>query len=110
MDVETLIKTTLDIPVIDLSEPLLYPCATWYKSTEETELSGSGKETEASDTYEIDIWCQERDVLISYATLLKQAISLNEYCTIPDLTITFDTNGKVWRANLNFKHVKEDIT
>lgn len=109
MDVEQLIKTALNIPVIDLSEPLLYPCATWYKSTEETELSGSGKETEASDTYEVDIWCQVRNDLESYAALLKQAISLIEYCTIPDMTITFDTNGKVWRANFNFKHVKEDI-
>lgn len=109
MDVEALIKSTLDIPVIDLSEPLLYPCATWYKSMEDTELSGNGKETEASDTYEIDVWCQERELLVSYASLLKQAIASTDYCTIPDKTITFDTNGKVWRANFNFKHVKEDI-
>lgn len=109
MDIESLIKTTLNIPVIDLSEPILSPCATWYKSLEETELAGDGKERESSDTYEIDIWCEERDLSTSYASSLKQAIVSTNYCTIPSIQISFDTNGKVWRANLNFKKLKEDV-
>lgn len=109
MDIESLIKTTLDIPVIDLSEPLLYPCATWYKSLEETELSGDGDETEASDTYEVDIWCQERELSESHSALLKKTIALIDYFTIPYVQISYDTNGKAWRANLNFKYIKEDV-
>jgi len=109
MNIEALIKTTLNIPVIELSEPILSPCATWYKSLEETELAGDGDETEASDTYEIDIWCEERNLSETYSTQLKRAIALVDYLTIPSVQISYDTNGKVWRANLNFKYIKEDI-
>lgn len=108
MDVESLIKTTLNIPVIDLSEPLLFPCATWYKSMEDSELSGNGKETETSETYEIDIWCQERELAASYASSLKNAIASLAYCTVSQIMISYDNNGKVWRANLNFKYIKEE--
>lgn len=106
MDIKALIESTLNIPVIDLSEPLLYPCATWYKSLEETELSGDGDETESSDTYEIDIWCEERDLSETYSKQLKKAIALFDYFTIPYVQISYDTNGKAWRANLNFKYIK----
>ena len=109
MDIKTMIESTLNIPVIDLSEPLLYPCATWYKSMEETELSGNGDETEVSDTYEVDIWCQERDLSESYSVLLKKAIALINYFTIPYVQISYDKDGKAWRANLNFKYIKEDV-
>ncbi len=109
MDIKTLIETTLGIPVIELSEPILSPCATWYKSLEETELSGDGDETEVSDTYEIDIWCEERELSEIYSTQLKRAITLVDYLTIPSVQISYDTNGKVWRADLNFKYLKEDI-
>lgn len=109
MDIEQLIKTVLNIPVIDLSKPILPPCATWYKSFEEPELSGSGEVTEESETYEIDIWGKGRQDVISKTGLLKKALINIKYNTFPNTTFSYDTNGKMWRGNLNFKHVKEDI-
>lgn len=108
MDIEQIIKTTLNIPVIDLSKPILAPCATWYQSFEESELSGNGEVTEESETYEIDIWGKGRQDVINKTGLLKKALINIKYNTFPNVTFSYDTNGKMWRGNLNFKHVKED--
>jgi len=86
MDIENLIKTTLNIPVIDLSKPILPPCATWYKTFEGPELSGNGE-----------------------VTLLKKALIGIKYNTFPIVNFSYDTNGKSWRGMINFKHIKEDI-
>ncbi len=108
MDIEQIIKTTLNIPVIDLSKPIMAPCATWYQSFEESELSGNGEVTEESETYEIDIWGKGRQDVINKTGLLKKAFINIKYNTFPNVTFSYDTNGKMWRGNLNFKHVKED--
>ena len=109
MDIEQIIKATLNIPVIDLPKPILPPCATWYQSFEEPELSGDGEVTEESETYEIDIWGKGRQDVINKTGLLKKALINIKYNTFPNVTFSYDTNGKMWRGNLNFKHVKEDI-
>ena len=48
-DIEKVIKDTLNIPVIELFEPVLPPCATWYPLSDGTGLQGDGKETEEVD-------------------------------------------------------------
>ncbi len=108
MDLKTIIENALNIPVIELSDPVLTPCATWYQLYQESELSGSGNVTEESETYDIDIWCDTREEVESLSTLLKTALSSIKYTTFPALTFSYDTNGKFWRANFNFKHIKED--
>lgn len=110
MDIKNIIETTLNIPVRELSDPILQTgCATWYKSFEEPELSGNGEVTEESETYEIDIWGKGRQDVINKTGLLKKALINIKYNTFPNVTFFYDTNGKMWRGNLNFKHVKEDI-
>ena len=109
MDIENLIKTTLNIPVIDLSKPILPPCATWYKTFEGPELSGNGEVTEESETYEIYIWCKKREDTVNKTGLLKKALIGIKYNTFPIVNFSYDTNGKSWRGMINFKHIKEDI-
>lgn len=110
MDIKNIIETTLNIPVREMSEPVLQTgCATWYKSFEEPELSGNGEVTEESETFEIDIWGKGRQDVITKTGLLKRALINIKYNTFPTATFSYDTNGKMWRGNLNFKHVKEDI-
>ena len=108
MDVKTIIENALNIPVIELSDPILSPCAMWYQLYQESELSGNGSATEESETYDIDIWCNTREESELYAGLLKASLLNTKYITYPALTFSFDTNGKMWRANFNFKHIKED--
>lgn len=108
MDIKSIIENALDIPVIELSDPILSPCATWYQLYQSSELSGNATVTEESETYDIDIWCNTREESESYAGLLKASLLNTKYITYPALTFSFDTNGKMWRANFNFKHIKED--
>lgn len=108
MDIKNIIENALNIPVIELSDPILSPCSTWYQLYQESELTGSGSVTEESETYEIDIWCDTREDTESYSRLLKAALLNTKYITFPALTFSYDTNGKLWRANFNFKHIKED--
>nr|DAM14493.1 MAG TPA: hypothetical protein [Caudoviricetes sp.] len=108
MDIKSIIENALDIPVIELSDPILSPCATWYQLYQSSELSGNATVTEESETYDIDIWCETREDSESYAGLLKASLLNTKYITYPVLTFSFDTNGKMWRANFNFKHIKED--
>lgn len=107
MDLKSIIETALNIPVLGLSDPVLSPCATWYQTFEEPELSGDGNATEESESYEINIWCDDRQEAIDYARVLKNALIGIERNTIPTMSFTFDNNGKLWRGSLNFKHVKE---
>lgn len=108
MDIKTIIENALNIPVIELSDPVLSPCATWYQLYQDLELSGNGKAMEESESYDIDIWSDTRAESESYASLLKTALLNTKYITYPALTFSYDTNGKMWRANFNFKHIKED--
>ncbi|MDR0925742.1 MAG: hypothetical protein LBN31_15475 [Hungatella sp.] len=108
MDIENIIKTVLNIPVIELSQPILPPCATWYKLFEEPELSGDGEVTEESETYEINIWGKAREDVINKTGLLKKSLIGIKYNTFPNVTYSYDTNGKSWRGMINFKHMKED--
>ncbi len=110
MDIKNIIESTLNIPVRELSEPALQTgYATWYKSFVESELSGNGEVTEETETYEIDIWGKGRQDVINKTSLLKKAIINIKYNTFPNVTFSYDTNGKMWRGNMNFKHMKEDI-
>ncbi|HBD01629.1 MAG TPA: hypothetical protein DC053_23360 [Lachnoclostridium sp.] len=109
MDIKQIIETTLNIPVRELSDPVIPSgYATWYKPYEDPELSGNGGVTEESETYEIDIWGKNRQDVNSKTGLLKKALINIKYNTFPRVTISYDTNGKMWRGNLNFKHIKED--
>lgn len=101
-DIEKMIKDTLNIPVIELFEPVLPPCATWYPLSNGTGLQGDGKETEEVDEYQIDLWDRDRDRVRKHGRKLKGAISQMETATIPDLSYFYDNNGKMWRAMLTF--------
>ena len=108
IDIKKIIEIALNIPVIELSDPVLPPCATWYRSFDAEELSGNGSMTEESETFDIDIWCDTREESENYAHLLKIALLNIKYIMYPALAFSYDTNGKMWRANFNFKHIKEE--
>lgn len=107
-DIEKVIKDTLNIPVIELFEPVLPPCATWYPLSDGTGLQGDGKETEEVDEYQIDLWDRDRERVRENGRKLKEAILSNPDVSIPELSYFYDVNGKMWRAMLTFSEVRKE--
>lgn len=108
-DIEKMIRDTLGIPVIELFEPVLPPCATWYPLSDETGLEGDGKEAEEVSEYQIDLWDRDRERVRENGRRLKRVISQLETAAIPDLSYFYDNNGKMWRAMLTFSEVRKGL-
>lgn len=109
IDIANLIKTTLKIPVIELFEPILPPCATWYPIVDTTGLAGDGKETEGIEGYQIDVWDRDKKEILVYGRMLKEALKANdENVSIPELSYIYDTNGKMWHAMLTFYAIRKE--
>lgn len=110
MEVKEIIKISLNVPVIELFEPILPPCATCYSVRDSTGLSGDGDETEIIETYQIDIWDRRRQFVQSSARKLKLALKTAELqMTIPEISYTYDNNGKIWRATLTVSMIGKEI-
>lgn len=109
MDIKKIIQENLNIPVIQLFEPILPPCATFYPINDSTGLAGDGKETETLESFQVDIWDRDRGTLKSRGRKLKAAIMMEENpTTIPEVTYSYDNNGKMWRAMLTFSVLREE--
>lgn len=108
IDIKETIKVALQIPVIELFEPILPPCATWYLVSDHSGLEGDGKETEEISDYQIDLWDRDRSRVRARARKLKEALALYNGASIPELSYLYDTNGKMWRAMLTFSVVGKE--
>ena len=101
-DIKKTIETVLNIPVVELFEPILPPCATWYPVSDRSGLEGDVKETEEISDYQIDLWDRDRNRVRVKGKKLKEALLSHEDVSIPELSYLYDTNGKMWRAMLTF--------
>ena len=55
MEMKSLIEESLKIPVIELFEPIIPPCATWSHLSDTSGLEGDGAESEGMEGYQIDV-------------------------------------------------------
>lgn len=94
MNLKAIIEKSLEIPVIELFEPILPPCATWMTLAEESALSGDGEETETAENIQIDIWSGNRNEVKKMARKLKSDIQREAVMTIPDISYMYDENGR----------------
>jgi hypothetical protein len=108
IDIKETIKAALQIPVIELFEPILPPCATWYPVLDRSGLEGDGRQTEEISDYQIDLWDRDRNRVRARARELKEALTLYDGVSIPELSYLYDTNGKMWRAMLTFSVIGKE--
>ena len=108
IDIKTTIENTLGIPVIELFEPVLPPCATWYPISDTSGLEGDGKQTEEVSGYQIDLWDRDRERVRENGRKMKEAILSNPDVSIPELSYFYDVNGKMWRAMLTFSEGRKE--
>jgi len=106
MEIKSLIVESLKIPVIELFEPIIPPCATWSHLSDTSGLDGA--ESEGLEGYQIDVWDRNRETIKTRARKLSDDIQANASTTIPDITYMYDTNGKVWRAMIQFSKTREE--
>lgn len=107
MDLKKIIEDTLDISVIEAFYPVIPPCATYYLATDENGISGDGQEEEGIENYQIDIWDRRRDFVVKGAKKLKSELAAHGV-TIPNISYSYDNNGKIWRATLTFSCIREE--
>ena len=108
-DIKKIILDSLRIPVIDLFDPILPPCATWYPTNENAGLNGDGKEEERLESYQIDVWDRDREMVRTRGRKLKaELMMMGEAMSIPDLSYQYDNNGKIWRATLTFSLIGKE--
>lgn len=108
IDLKDLIKKSINIPVIELHDPVTRLCATYYLQSDNSDLEGNGEEQEGIETYCIDVWSRDRTEVSMKCNQLKKSITKLKYNTIPYIEYTYDENGKFWRGMLTFSHVKEE--
>ncbi len=102
-DLKKCIQESLNIPVIELFEPVIPPCVTYYLLDVESALAGDGKEKETGGRYQVDVWDKSRNSLESRAKKLKKDLTDGGIAaTLPLLSFLYDNNGKVWRATITF--------
>lgn len=109
MNLKKIIWDNLKIPVIEDFAPIHTPCVTFYSSNDSTALIGNGNPTEETETFQIDIWCKKNTEVKKYTRMLKAIIQETKGCTIPIVFYSYDNNGKTWRGNITFEHLREDI-
>lgn len=108
-DIKKLIEDTLSIPVIELFDPILPPCATWYTTMDATGLAGDGEETEGIESYQVDLWNRNQNDVRRQGRRLKKALTETGIAdSVPEITYTYDNNGKLWRAMLTFSRIGKE--
>lgn len=108
MELKQVIKESLGIPVVEGFSPIHPPCATYYLVSDNSVLVGDGESTEETESYQIDIWCRNRTEVCRLTRMLNTTLINIKGNTIPTVSYYYDNNGKTWRGNLFFEHLRED--
>ncbi|PST28460.1 hypothetical protein [Enterocloster lavalensis] len=108
MNLEKLLKDGLKVPSVSAFAPIIPPCFTWNRITEDPGLTGNGGETETVVQLQIDVWGRKRGDVVNMARLAKRLIVAEPYTTVPVISYGYDVNGKLWRGTINFSNIEED--
>ena len=74
MNLEKLLKDGLKVPSVSAFAPIIPPCFTWNRITEDPGLTGNGGETETVVQLQIDVWGRKRGDVVNMARLAKRLI------------------------------------
>lgn len=108
MNVEQLLKVNLKIPSVEAFSPIIPPCFTWNRITENPGIMGDGKESETVVQFQVDIWGRKRGDVERMTRLAKRLIDAEPYTTVPAISYGYDVNGKLWRATIYFSNIEEE--
>lgn len=106
-ELKELIEQTLDIPVFDESESIVYPSATIGDYLESPELFGDGRCVEESTSISVGLWYRDWAARDKAATTLKKALASAGY-SAPTVQKYFDTNARIFRATLDTEKILKE--
>lgn len=108
---KTFIETTLNIPVFDGADSIVYPSATFEINGHPALLVGEGKAVIRGAEATINIWCEEKAERDAKTTLLLDALDAgNSISSVPDCSTFYDTTAKKFRSVISFNFIPREET
>ena len=107
---KTLIETTLEIPVFDGAESILYPSATLEIIGHPATLHGDGKAKVREAEVVINLWYTTKDAWDSGTALLLATLDCEDGISVPECSSYYDTTAKKFRSVITFNYIPREET
>ncbi len=107
---KTLIESTLEIPVFEGSDSIIYPAATLECTDHPAGLIGDGKAVIRETEAVINLWYETKAPRDSGYKLLIAAIEAAGGATVPDIFNSYDTTAKKYRSVISFNFITREET
>lgn len=107
---KTLIETTLEIPVFEGSDSIIYPAATLEIIGHPATLAGDGKAKVREAEAVVNLWYTEKSARDTGCALLLAALDTQDGISVPECSTYYDTNAKKFRSVISFNYIPREET
>ena len=102
---KNLIESTLNIPVFQGEDSIIYPAATLEITGQSSGLIGDGRPEVWEAEVTINLWYLEKSARDDAVTILMGALLSESGTTVPYVATYYDTTAKKFRAVFNFNFI-----
>lgn len=107
---KTLIESTLNIPVFDGQESIVYPAATLEIVGHPAALAGDGKAKIRESEVIINLWYESKSDRDTDEALLLEALDAQDGISVPEVNSYYDTTAKKYRSVISFNFIPREET
>lgn len=107
---KTLIESTLDIPVFDGAESIVFPSATLEITDHAATLIGDGSAKVREETAAINLWYTEKAPRDVASALLLATLDTQSGISVPECLTYYDTTAKKFRSVISFNYIPREET
>lgn len=100
-----LIEDTLNIPVFEGSQSIIYPAATLEIIGHPATLIGDGKAVVRESEAFINLWFTEQSDRDADQALLLAALDTQDGISVPECNSSYDTTAKKFRSVISFNFI-----
>jgi hypothetical protein len=100
-----LIENTLEIPVFEGSQSIIYPAATLEIIGQPATLIGDGKAKIRESEVVINLWYTEQSDRDADQALLLAALDMQDGISVPECNPSYDTTAKKFRSVISFNFI-----
>ncbi len=107
---KSLIEFTLNIPVFDGAESIIYPSATLEITDHPATLIGDGTAKVREAAASINLWYKEKEPRDVASALLLATLDTQSGISVPDCLSYYDTTAKKFRSVISFNYIPREET
>lgn len=107
---KTLIESTLNIPVFDGQESIVYPAATLEIVGHPASLAGDGKAKIRESEVIINLWYESKSGRDTDEALLLETLDAQDGISVPEVNSYYDTTAKKYRSVISFNFIPREET